>query len=687
MTSSDSLPRYLELVADLNEHDRRYYIEMNPSISDQEYDRRYAELKRIEAAHPEWVASDSPTQRVAPAPLSEFTKIVRDVPMLSLDNTYSVDELRAFCDRVDKGLHGETAVYVVEPKIDGIGIELTYDKGFFVLGASRGDGRIGEDITSNLRTIRSLPQRLAEPLSLTVRGEVFISKADFAAVNAEREADGEELWKNARNAAGGSLKLLDPRLTAKRPLRVLLYEMVEGEKVCARHWEGLQMLRRLGLPTSPEAGLARGWEELQSAVAAWAERKPKLAYEADGLVIKVDAFSQRRLLGTTAKFPRWAVAYKFAAEQALTRLEGIQINVGRTGAVTPVAVLQPVQLSGTTVKRASLFNWDEVARLDVRIGDLVRVEKAGEIIPQVIEVQKEARTGEERPIAVPTVCPSCGVPLVKRGVEVALRCENRACPDQRWKAIQFFAHRGSMNIDGLGESLAEELVRKGIVNDAADLFGLTVQTLVPPKDAPGPRVERMAKKSAENLIAAIAKAKSTATLSRLLTGLGIPHVGTVAARAIARRFGSFAAFVSPPSDERRAIVAGIDGVGGVIADAIEAWWAHPENAALITKLQEHGVTPTEPEPKRVEGPLSGKRVCVTGTLSRPRSDVQKLIEEAGGTFATSVGKTTHILVAGADVGKSKLDAAKKFGTRVVDEAGLDRLIAGEEPSPEAPPAE
>lgn len=679
MSDADSHQRYLELVADLNEHDRRYYVEMNPSISDQEYDRRYHELERLESAHPDWVRPDSPTQRVAPAPLSEFSKIVREVPMLSLDNTYSVADLKAFCDRVDKGLHGERAVFVVEPKIDGIGIELTYENGLFVLGASRGDGRIGEDITANLRTIRSLPQRLAEPVSLTVRGEVYISKADFHAVNAERELEGEELWKNARNAAGGSLKLLDPRLAAKRPLRVLLYEIVEGEALCTRHWEGLQLLKRLGLPTSPDAGLAEGWDQLDQAVAHWASHKPKLPYEADGLVIKVDAFSQRRLLGSTAKFPRWAVAYKFAAEQAQTRLEGIQINVGRTGAVTPVAMLEPVQLSGTTVKRASLFNWDEVARLDVRVGDKVVVEKAGEIIPQVIEVLKDARTGQEQPISVPTTCPSCGSTLVKRGAEVALRCENRACPDQRWKSIQFFAHRAAMNIDGLGESLAEELVRKGLVADAADLFSLTVQDLVPPKDAPGPRVERMAKKSAENLVAAIAKARETATLSRLLTGLGIPHVGSVAARAIARRFGSFDAMVAQGPDERRATVAGIDGVGAVIADAIEAWWAHPENAALVERLQARGVRPLEPEPKRVEGPLAGKRVCVTGTLSRPRSEVQRLIEAAGGTFATSVGKTTHILVAGADVGKAKLDAAKKFNTQVVDEAGLDRLIAGDAP--------
>ena len=668
---------FLELVADLSQHDRNYYVEMAPTISDQEYDRRYQQLKAWETEHPDWIVPESPTQRVAPAPLSDFVKVVREVPMLSLDNTYSFDDLRAFCDRVEKGLPGETPTYVVEPKIDGIGIELTYKDGLFVLGASRGDGRIGEDITANLKTARSLPQRLSSAVSLTVRGEAYISKSDFASVNAERELTGEELWKNARNAAGGSLKLLDPRQASRRPLRVLLYELVDGDRYCKSHWEGLALLKRLGLPTSADSELALGWDGLSAGVAKWAERRPKLPYEADGLVIKIDSFSQRRLLGATAKFPRWAVAYKYAAEQARTRLTGVQVNVGRTGAVTPVAMLQPVQISGTTVKRASMFNWDEVARLDVRVGDTVIVQKAGEIIPQVMEVIAAERTGTEEAIVVPTHCPSCASLLVRREDEVVLRCDNRQCPVQRWKAIAFFAHRAAMNIDGLGDALAEELVNKEVIADAADLFKITLETLLPPKKFQGPRVVRMAKKSAENLIEAIAKAGKTATLSRLLTGLGIPHVGTVAARSMARRFRTFAALTEAPAESRRATIAGIDGLGDVIADAVGAWWSEPQNAALIAKLHEHGIAPHEPAEKQIDGPLSGKRVCVTGTLVRPRADVQTMIEQAGGRFATSVGKTTDILVAGADVGKTKLDAAKKFGTLVVDEAGLDKLIAGE----------
>jgi DNA ligase (NAD+) len=364
--------------------------------------------------------------------------------------------------------------------------------------------------------------------------------------------------------------------------------------------------------------------------------------------------------------------------QAVTVIRGLEVNVGRTGAVTPVALLDPVELSGTTVKRASLFNWDEVARLGIKIGDRVTVEKAGEIIPQVIAVDASARTGNETAIAVPTACPSCGSELVRRADEVALRCENKHCPDQRWRAIQFFAHRGALNIEGVGEVLAEELVRKKLVEDAADLFDLTLAKLVPPEhDRTAPRLERMAKKSAENLLAALAKAKTDATLSRLLIGLGIPHVGSVAARAMAERFGSLAALMDTTPESRRATILSIDGVGEVIADAMDAYFADEDNRNLLAKLVSHGVSPVEPVTGSAEGPLAGKRVCVTGKLSRPRSEIQRDIEAAGGKFASSVGKNTDYLVAGDDVGKAKLEAARKNGTRVLSEDELGRLLRGE----------
>jgi DNA ligase (NAD+) len=670
--------RYGALVRELGEHDRRYYVELAPTIPDVEYDRLYRELRELEAAHPDWIDPNSPTQRVAPMPISAFPKVVRDVPMLSLDNTYSLTELQAFYDRVIKGLHGETPRFMVEPKIDGISIELQYVEGRFVQGATRGDGRVGEDITVNLRTLRSLPLTLAEPVTVTVRGEVYMDKRDFAAINEEREQAGEELWKNARNFTGGSLKLLDPRECARRPLKALLYELVAGESFRPLHSESLLWLRALGFPTSPDVALADDGEALAAAVSAWADRKNKLAYEADGLVVKVDSFAQRRLLGFTAKFPRWAIAYKFPANQATTRLLGIEVNVGRTGAVTPVAELTPVELSGTTVKRASLFNWDEVRRLDARIGDQVVVEKAGEIIPQVIEVLVAQRTGAETEIPIPERCPSCSSTLVRREGEVALRCENRACPAQRWRALQFFCGRGAMNIEGIGEVLAEELVSKGIVTDAADLFDLTVEKLLG-------RVERMAQKSAENLTAAIRRAKETATLSRLLIGLGIPHVGVVAARVVAARFVSFdallAAAATEGAQELATQVAAIDGVGPVIAEAMRAYVSDPDQARLLARLRERGVAPTEPVARlATTGVLAGKKVCVTGKLSRPRSEIQAEIEAAGGQFVTSVGKSTDILVAGADVGKAKLDAARKLGTQIVDEAELAKILAEAAPA-------
>jgi DNA ligase (NAD+) len=677
---SDPRGRYRHLVEELGLHDRRYYVDMAPAISDQAYDQLYREVKDIEAAHPDWIVAESPTQRVAPAPLSEFPKVVRQVPMLSLDNTYSREELLAFCDRVTKGLDAQAAAFVVEPKIDGISVELSYENGRFVLGATRGDGRVGEDVTVNLRTIRSLPLVLAEPATITVRGEVFMLRRDFDAVNADRAGAGEDLWKNPRNATGGSLKLLDARECARRPLHVLLYELVGGEQFRERHSEALVWLRAMGLPTSPDVAVVVGTEALAASVVNWADRRHQLPYEADGLVVKVDAFAERRLLGATAKFPRWAIAYKFPALRAETTLRGIEVNVGRTGAVTPVAELDPVELSGTTVKRASLFNWDEVKRLDVRIGDRVVVEKAGEIIPQVVEVIVDARTGNELVIMHPTRCPRCDSTLGRREGAVVLRCENRDCPEQRWKAIQFFCARGALNIEGIGEVLAAELVKKGLVTDPADIFDLTLEKLVPPTDDAGAvRIDRMARKSAENLIDAIARAREQVTLSRLLIGLGIPHVGTVAARAVAARFRSLEALCDASPESRRETVAAIDGVGPVIADALAVYWGDDEHARLLTRLRARGVSPVEPAPRATRGgAFSGKRVCVTGKLSRPRSEIQQEIEAGGGLFVTSVGKNTDILVAGADVGKSKLDAARKLGTRVVDEETFGRIQRGEE---------
>lgn len=661
--------RYQALAREILEHDRRYYAEDNPIVADVEYDRLMAELRGLEAAHPDWVVPWSPTQRVGYTPVSEFPKVVRAVPMLSLDNTYSEADLREFHDRVQKGLDGAEPEYVLEPKIDGIGIELYFEGGAFARGLTRGDGRVGEDVTSNLRTIRSLPPLLGEPMTLEVRGEVYLDRDALGPLNQAREAAGEEPFKNPRNAAGGSLKLLDPRLTAQRPLKVLLYELVDGSRFCATHTEALALLRRLGLPVSPEISRVVGLAALAAQVQAWAARREALPYDADGLVIKVDRYAQREALGATSKFPRWAIAYKFPARQATTRVLDLEINVGRTGAVTPVACLEPVELSGTTVGRASLHNWDEVARKGLRLGDYVLVEKAGEIIPQVVAVLAERRTGQERPIAPPTECPSCHDRLVRREGEVALRCPNKlGCRAQLKEALEFFASKSALDIDGFGPKLVEQLVDQGLVADVADLFELTFEKLLP--------LERMAEKSAENLVAALRSAQERVTLARLLTGLGIPLVGTVGARAIAQAYGSFEAMlaVEPPARFATELLR-VQGVGEKMAQAVADFFGEARNRAVLEELRARGLRPVEPQAPT--GPLSGKALCVTGTLSQPRSAIQRAIEAAGGRFVAAVGKGTDYLVAGADTGQAKLKAAQKHNVRVIDEAALERLLRGE----------
>lgn len=666
---------YLALVDDLTEHDRRYYVEAAPTISDVEYDRLLVRLRRAEADHPDWVVPWSPTQRVAPTPASSFPKVVRDVPMLSLDNTYDEDELRAFHDRVQKGLDGEPVGYVVEPKIDGFGIELTYRGGALALGATRGDGRIGEDVTANLRTVHGVALRLREPLDLIVRGEVYITKADFAAINAARVDAGEEPFKNPRNTAAGSIKQLDAREVARRPMRTILYELVDGERWCRGHAEALAMMRRLGLPTSSHNTLAHDWDQLRAAVESWRDRRDDLPYEVDGLVIKVDAFAQRAALGTTSKFPRWAIAYKFPARQVTTRIRELEVNVGRTGAITPVAILEPVDVSGTTVSRVSLHNWDQVARLDLGDGDRVLIEKAGEIIPQVLGVTERAATARW---TAPSHCPSCGSELAREDGKVVLACPNQlGCPAQRQAAIEFFAGRGQLNIDGLGEKLVAQLLQAGLVHDVADLFDLTPAQLV--------TLDRFGETSAKNLVAALAEARAKATFSRLLAALGIPHVGGVVARLIAARFGRPSAMLAAAdelgSEAFVAALCELDGVGEVIAVAVDRFCRDPHARRVMARLIERGLDVEEPRVEAGDGPLVGKVLVVTGTLSRPRGDIQKEIEAAGGKVAGSVSKKTSYLVAGADVGKTKLDAAAKHGVAVISEDDLGALLRGEPLAP------
>ena len=679
MSSSVSRSKYRQLVDELTEHDRRYYVDAAPVISDYEYDGRLKKLRQIEAEHPDWVVAWSPTQRVGHAPASAFPKVVRAVPMLSLDNTYDEKDLQDFHERVLRGLGAEAGdgvdvTYVVEPKIDGVGVELTYEQGNLALGTTRGDGTTGEDITGNLRTVRGVPLRLREEVDVVVRGELYMTRADFGRLNVARAEAGEEPFKNPRNTVAGSIKQLDPRLVAERPMQVTLYEILGGERFAGSHFEALDWLRHVGLPTSEHNSEAHTWEELHQQVEAWAERRASLPFDADGLVIKISSFEQRRILGTTAKFPRWAIAYKFPATQVTTVVEGLETNVGRTGAVTPVAILQPVELSGTTVKRASLHNWDQVERLGLGPGDRVLIEKAGEIIPQVLSVVESA-SDEQFPR--PTQCPSCGHELVREEGRVALRCANKlACPQQLQASLEFFAGRGQMNIDGLGEKVCQLLIEAGLVRNVADLFELQKEQLL--------QLEGFAELSAQNLIDAIARARENATFSRLLAALGVPMVGGVAARTLARYYRSMSVLltlvdVTEPGQGFIEALTQVDGVGRIMAASLEHFLRDPDTREVLKLLAERGVNPVEPVHETIaegEGGLAGKIFVITGTLSQPRPDIQKAIEAAGGKVTGSVSKKTHYLVAGENTGQAKLTAAEKHGVQVVDEAGLDELLAG-----------
>ncbi|HEY1551846.1 MAG TPA: NAD-dependent DNA ligase LigA, partial [Kofleriaceae bacterium] len=615
---------YLALVEELTEHDRKYHVESSPTISDIEYDKLVVKLRELERAHPDWIVAWSPTQRVGHAPVSEFPKVTRPVAMLSLDNTYDEAELHAFFDRVVKGLDGDVPVFSVEPKIDGFGIELTYKDGVLALGATRGDGRIGEDVTANVKLVKGVALRLREPVSIVVRGEIYMTKAEFAAINAERAKRGEELFKNPRNTAAGSIKQQDPREVAKRPMRTILYEVVDGERYASGHLASLDLIKRLGIPISTHNSSANSWEELIAAVHGWADKRDQLAYEVDGLVVKVDDFAQRTALGTTAKFPRWAIAYKFPARQVTTILRGIELNVGRTCAVTPVALLDPVDVSGTTVSRASVHNWDQVARLQLGIGDRVTIQKAGEIIPEILNVTEPSKGPR---VVTPTTCPFCEATLEREDGRVALICPNRTgCPAQRLGAIEFFASRHQMNIDGLGEKVVAQLVEADLIGDVGDLFALTAKQLK--------GLERFAELSATNLIKAIATAKQNATFSRLLAALGIPNVGSVLAKPIAAKYGKLSvlreAAKTKSSEELVAELNDIDGIGETIAEHVDKFLRDPHAAVVLDKLAGHGVDPEEPVSTASEGPLVGKTFVVTGTLTQPRADVQKRIEAAGG---------------------------------------------------------
>jgi len=659
---------------EIEHHNRLYYGQDAPEISDAEYDALFRRLQELEAAHPELRDDDSPTQRVGTAPTERFLPVRHSVPMLSLANAMSDEEVLEFDRRVRKGLGGVEAVpYTTEPKLDGVAVELVYEDGRLAVGSTRGDGTTGEDVTANLRTIRSVPLALTRargappvPARLEVRAEVIISKAGFQRLNADRDERGEPRFANPRNAAAGSLRQLDSRITARRPLDAFCYGA--GAVVGARfdtHAALLAALVGWGLQTNP---LNRLCPDAAAAIARYREleaERERLPYEIDGVVLKVDDLAAQERLGQVSRSPRWAVAYKFKAQQAETRVNAIVPSVGRLGTVTPIAELEPVQVGGVTVRNASLHNMDEIARKDVRVGDTVVVERAGDVIPYVVRVVKEKRRGRPRRFKMPPTCPvpGCGGRVVREEGEVAYRCINAACPAQLKSRIRHFASRGALDVDGLGEKLVDQLVERGLVRDFADLYHLRAEQLA--------GLERMAAKSAANVVAAIERSKRP-PLARLLYALGIRHVGEHLGQILAEHFRDLGALLDASEDD----LVAIHGVGPEVAASVRRFTAEPANRRVVARLLEAGVAPEPPAPPR--GVLAGKVLVLTGSLETlTRGEAERRIVAAGGTIGGSVTKRTDYVVAGTDPG-SKLAKARKLGTTILDEESFLALVGGAE---------
>jgi len=638
-------------------HDHLYYTIAEPEISDREYDALMKELEELERAHPEYADPDSPTSRVAKGLLTGFPTVRHTAPMLSLDNTYSLDEVAEFDARVRKALGKERIDYSVEPKVDGVAIHLRYERGRFVLGLTRGDGERGDDITANLRTIRSIPLRLTGkeiPDLVEVRGEVYMETAAFQKMNERRAADGKPTFMNPRNATTGSLKMLDTTEVSRRPLQMFVYQLLHPDRYgIDAHLEALALAKKLGLRVNPRNSLAKGYDDLRKQCEAWGEEWGSLAYGADGLVIKVNDLEDARRLGSTSKSPRWGIAYKFGTTEAETTLRKIDLQVGRTGVVTPVALLEPVLLLGTEVKRATLHNQDEIDRKDIREGDRVVIEKGGEVIPKVVRVV--SHSGRRGPrFVMPSTCPVCGTTLTKDPEQAAVRCENLYCPAQVRRRIQYYASRGALDIEGLGERTVDQLVDAELVVDPADLYDLTVAELA--------ELDGMAEKSAGNLVRGIAASKD-APLDRLLTALGIRHVGNTVARLLAEHFRSLAAL----SEADEEALLEIQGIGPEIAASVVSFFKSREGRSLVKRLTDRGVKGKAPERRAATaGPFAGKTFVLTGTLGMSREEAEELILRGGGRVTSSVSKKTDAVVVGEDAG-SKLDKAKALGVPTWDE--------------------
>lgn len=672
MNNDISVKKELErLRREVAYHAKKYYVDDAPEISDYDYDMLYRRLEELEAAHPEFFDPSSPTQRVGGSPLERFEKVTHRVPLNSLADVFSFEELAAYLDGAEPRLAeaGIKPEWSVEPKIDGLSVALTYERGVFVRGATRGDGYVGEDVTQNIRTIFSLPMTLPESLDITVRGEVYMPRAVFEAINARREAEGKTLMANPRNAAAGSLRQLDPRVAAERRLDVFIFNLQEGSlwsdgHEATSHNESLDRLAELGFPVISERVTVGRREDIFAHIEKLGAMRDGLKYDIDGVVIKLDAFSGRRLLGEGTKTPKWAVAYKFPPETKYTKLTDITVAVGRTGVLTPAAVLEPVRLAGTTVSRATLHNLDFIRERGIMIGDTVAVRKAGDIIPEIVEALPDKRDGSERPFLMPERCPSCGEPVVRDetcGVEgAAYRCTNSACPAQLSRSLEHFASKNAMNIEGLGPQIVELLLSAGLVRTAPDLYCLTAEQLVP--------LDRMGELSAKNLVAAIERSKS-AGLERLIYALGIRNIGEVAAAAMAARFGTLERCLTATYDE----LCGIEDFGDVTAQCVLNFFSHPQNIELCRRLTEAGLL-TSATAKKADDSLGGMTFVLTGTLpTMTRDEASALIKEHGGKVSGSVSKKTTYVVAGEEAG-SKLTKARDLGVNVIDEAALLAML-------------
>jgi DNA ligase (NAD+) len=677
MTNPSVPKRVNELRRLIRYHDHKYFVENAPEISDREYDRLVHELRDLEKKHPELVTADSPTQRVGEQPVEGFVSVQHAVPMLSMDNTYSFDDLKAFDQRVRDKLGSMLVEYVVELKYDGLAVALQYEHGVFTRGATRGDGTAGDDVSANLRTVRNIPLRLdtgAPEGLIEIRGEVYMPRDTFERINLEREKKDENLFANPRNAAAGSLKVLDPRITAQRGLRFVCYGAGSAGEFNT-HAAMLNTFKSWGIPVSSPFKLCQGIDAVMAYCDEWREKRRELPFDTDGMVVKVNALSEQNELGATAKYPRWAIAYKFPAEQATTKLEKVSYQVGRTGTITPVANFKPVHLAGTTVSRATLHNFDEVGRKDIREGDFIVVEKAGEIIPYVVQSSPEKRTGEETVITEPAECPECGMPVARYREGAFVVCENTGCPAKVTGSIAYFSSRGAMDIDGLGAALVNQLVDAKMISDYGDLYYLDQERLT--------GLERFGEKSAENLVKGIEASKAR-PLARLINGLGIRTVGSATAHSLAQEFGTLHA-LQAASEER---LQEVPDIGPEVAESIVAFFSNEANLGVLDKLEKAGVNFGSGEEKQDQGSqlLQGTSFVLTGTLPGiSRDDAADIIRRLGGTVSSSVSKKTGYVLAGENAG-SKRAKAESLGVPVIDWQQFKEMTGSDSAGQQDPPA-